>query len=101
MNSIEKLLETIPVTITKEIEITCFSCGTKYKRKCRYELQIKLSKHEARMGVMKRRYHIFYECGAFGYGDSDRYIGNPCGLGFLTLEEAIKDLKGYLINELH
>lgn len=97
---IEDLLNEIPLTIIKYIEDTCYSCGCKHNKRCEYSLKIKVSQHELKTGVVTKRYKIFYETSSFSSGNKDKYIGNPCGFGFLTLEDAFNNLKTYIDREI-
>lgn len=96
MKEIEKLIDELPFNLYKEIEETCFKCGTIHKEKLRYELTISLLRHYDKNGIGHTRYHIFYNCPKLPSGDSNKYIGRATGFGQATLEEAIMELKGLL-----
>lgn len=94
--TIEELLNTIPLKITKNIEDTCYSCGCKHQKRCQYNFKIELIQHEIRPNVVKKRFKMYYETSSFSNGDSRKFIGHSTGLGFLTMREAFDELKGYL-----
>ena len=97
--TIEELLETIPLRITKAIETNCTSCGNKHLKTCEYNLKIEITEHFINKDTIKKHYKMFYNCSSFPNGDCLKYIGKHTGLGYLTLEEAFNDLKGYLDND--
>ena len=94
--TIEELLNTIPLTITKKIKDRCFSCGSEHEKRVEYNLKIYVSQHEIRPNVVVKHFKMFYYTTSFSAGDSRKYIGHACGLGFKTLNEAFEELKGYL-----
>lgn len=96
---IEELLNTIPLTITKNIKDRCFSCGSELEKRVEYNLKIDISQHEIRPNVVVKHFKMFYYTTSFSNGDSRKYIGRCCGLGFKTLNEAFEELKGYLNND--
>ncbi len=93
---IENLLNTIPLTITKYIKDKCYSCGAEHEKKVEYDLKIDISQHEIRPNIVVKHFKMFYLTTSFSNGDKRKYIGNPCGLGFKTLNEAFEELRGYL-----
>lgn len=93
--TIEELICELPFNIYKEHELQCYSCGTKHKENCRYELKVRILPHHAH-GKPAYRYLAFYECSKFSNGENEKYIGRACGFGQATLEEAVKELKGIL-----
>ena len=96
---IEELLNTIPLTITKNIKDRCFSCGSEHEKRVEYNLKIDISQREIRPNVVVKHFKMFYYTTSFPNGDSRKYIGRCCGRGFKTLNEAFEELKGYLSND--
>ena len=96
---IEELLNTIPLTITKNIKDRCFSCGSEHEKRVEYSLKIDISQHEIRPKIVVKHFKMFYCTTSFPAGDSRKYIGRCCGQGFKTLNEAFEELKGYLNND--
>lgn len=91
----EEKLNELPCEFYKIFEEQCpFHCGEVYKKRVKYELRIEVRQHDE-----NKRFHIFYKTSEFSIGDSRRFIGDPCGMGFKTLDEALEDLKGYLNND--
>lgn len=97
--SIEELLETIPYKIVKQIKDRCFSCGQEHKILATYNLQIEVFQYEIRQNVVIKKFKIYYRTTSFCDGDNRKYIGNPCGTGFLTFKEAFNELEMILNNE--
>ena len=98
LDKIEKLIDEIPYSLERLVELNCPCCNAPYETNARYELKIDVSQYTTDIGAQKR-YKMYYECPKVSYGNRQRYIGDPTGLGYLTLTEALNDLKGYLNND--
>lgn len=97
--SIENIISSIPTQIVKEIKEPCHCCGAEKTQVLQYTLQIKVSR-TYNLSRPIDRYHAFYLCGARPSGDSLRYIGQACGLGETSLEQALLKLKERIKNEI-
>ena len=75
---IEELLNTIPLTITKNIKDKCVSCGSEHEKRIEYNLKIDISQHEIRPNVVVKHFKMFYYTTSFPNGDSRKYIGHYC-----------------------
>lgn len=92
MSDFEKQLNKLPCQILKVIQEPCpFGCGGMHKRQIKYVLKIDVSQKDE-----EKRYKIYYYSSDIFSGRNDKYIGDPCGLGFKTLNDALNDLIFYL-----
>ena len=85
---IEDLLNNIPLTITKFIEVDCPSCQNKHTKRIEYNFKINLLQIDN-----KKRYQMYYETSQIFSGMNEKYIGRPTGTGYLTLEDAFNELQ--------
>ena len=96
---LEERIDTLPFNLYRKIKYTCY-CGAIHEKNYRYELTIKLNRTYGLNRKGRTKYYVFYECSAIPLGDSRKYIGRHGGLGHNTLEDAIKELEGYVRREL-
>lgn len=94
----EERIDELPILIQKNVKTFC-SCGAIHEKLVTYELQIRVDRSYGVKGDFRPQYYIFYQCSDFPIGNSNRYIGEPCGIGFRTTKEAFENLKGYLEND--
>lgn len=87
MTNIEDLLNKIPITITKFIEVDCPYCHSNHNKRIEYDLKIELLQIDG-----KKRYKMYYETSQIFSGTNEKYIGRATGTGYLTLKEAFEDL---------
>lgn len=92
MSIIENIISNLPVQLTKEIKEPCYCCGNERTQVLQYTLQLKVTRTYS-LNRPIDRYHAFYLCGSRPCGDSLRYIGQACGLGELSLAEALTKLR--------
>lgn len=97
--TIEELLNSIPLRICKYLKDYCYSCCREYEKTVEYVLKIEILQFEGKPNVIKKRFKMFYETSSISSGDARKYIGRNTGIGYLTLKEAFEELKGYLTNE--
>ena len=88
---IEELLNELPLTVTKFIEIDCPYCHNKHNARIEYNFKIELLQIDN-----KKRYKMYYETNQLFSGTNEKYIGEATGIGYLTLKEAFENLKEYL-----
>lgn len=93
-NTFEEMINELPIRIKKNKKIRC-SCGAIHEKMLHYALRIRLDR-SYNINGFRPQYYIYYECLDFNVGDSNRYIGESCGIGFRTTTEAIEDLKKHL-----
>lgn len=96
---IEDRIDALPFNLYRKMSYRCH-CSAIHDRDYRYELTIKLNRTFGLNGKGHTKYYAFYECSAIPLGDSQRFIGRHGGLGQNTLENAIKELEGYVKREL-
>lgn len=96
--SIESIINSLPIQIVKEVNERCHCCGSERKEVLNYTLQLKVHRTYT-LNRAVDRYHAFYLCGSRPCGDSLRYIGEACGLGETSLEQALLKLKERLEHE--
>lgn len=88
---IEDLLNKIPLTITKFIDVDCPYCHKKHQRRIEYDFKINLLNIDN-----KKRYQMYYETSQVFSGTNEKYIGRATGTGYLTLEDAFNELQTIL-----
>lgn len=88
----QDIIKELPATFIRKIDECCSFCGNVRHNELFYKLQITVSRN---YGIKENtdRYHAFYLCATRPCGDDLRYIGQYAGLGKLTLEEALLELK--------
>ena len=90
MNEVEKLLNKIPLRITKFIEMDCPYCHRKHEQRIEYDFKINLLQIDG-----KKRYQMYYETSQI-FSGTNEYIGRATGTGYLTMEEAFNELNQYI-----
>lgn len=55
METIEKMLDELPIQVTREYEINCHCCGRPIKKRCPYDLQIAVYQIDGH-----KQFKIFY-----------------------------------------
>lgn len=88
---IENLLNKIPLTITKFIEVDCPYCHNKHNARIEYNFKINLLQIDN-----KKRYQMYYETSQIFSGTNEKYIGRATGTGYLTLEDAFNELQAII-----
>lgn len=88
---IEDLLNKIPLTITKFIDVDCPYCHNRHKKGIEYNFKINLLQINN-----KKRYQMYYETSQIYSGTNEKYIGRATGIGYLTLEDAFNELQAIL-----
>lgn len=88
---IEDLLNKIPLTITKFIEVDCPYCHNKHNVRIEYNFKINLLQIDN-----KKRYKMYYETSQIFSGTNEKYIGRATGTGYLTLEDAFNELQAII-----
>ena len=88
---IEDLLNKIPLTITKFIEVDCPYCHKKHNVRIEYNFKINLLQIDN-----KKRYQMYYETSQIFSGTNEKYIGRATGTGYLTLEDAFNELQAII-----
>lgn len=91
MASIEYLISKMPFRLFRTYEDFCPYCRHSEERTTILELCIDMLLYEVRPNVLKPRYKMYYK----PLGGNIKCIGNPTGIGFLTLKEALRDLLTY------
>lgn len=89
---LQEKLNSLPVNIQRKEKETCYSCGNEHLKTINYELKIDVIGHDC-CGNFQHRYKIYYK---YANGINSKYIGEPCGIGKLSLSESIDDLLTYL-----
>ena len=86
METIEQMLDKLPLTIRRRVETLCVGCGRMMMSDRTYKLNLDL----IQVGG-KKRYRLHY----YSYNpETDfAYIGNRCSDGYESISEAIEALK--------
>ncbi len=87
MKTAEEMLNNLPLTITKFIDVDCPYCHKKHNKRIEYNFKINLLQIDG-----KKRYKMYYETNQIFSGTNEKYIGRATGTGYLTLEDAAKEL---------
>lgn len=87
MKTVEEILNNLPLSIIKFIDVDCPYCHKKHNKRIEYNLKINLLQIDGR-----KRYKMCYETSQIFSGTNEKYIGRATGTGYLTLEEAAEEL---------
>lgn len=91
MKTVEEILNNLPLTITKFIDVDCPYCHKKHNKRIEYDFKINLLQIDGR-----KRYQMYYETSQIFSGTNEKYIGRATGTGYLTLKEAAEELINFL-----
>lgn len=96
-NKPESIFEQFKVLIQKQVDYKC-SCGNTLHKQANYTIRCDIDNHNyLSLGgkeIPEHRYKLYYRCDELD--GSDKYIGNPYGIGYRTLQEAANELKEIL-----
>lgn len=95
----EFIFEQFRTSIQKFIHYKC-SCGQNLCKMCTFNLKFDISNcnyYKDGKDTPRHRYKLYYKCDELS--GMDRYIGNPTGMGYITIEEAAEDLRRCLEND--
>lgn len=96
----ESIFEQFSTSIQKLMNYKC-SCGQELHRMCTFHLKFDIfnCNRLTKKGkdISSHRYKLYYKCDELS--GMDRYIGDPTGIGYKTIEEAAEELKRYLEND--
>ena len=92
METVEQMLDKLPLTIRRRVETLCVGCGRMMMADRTYKLNLDL----IQVGG-KKRYRLYYY--SHNPGADFEYIGNPCGDGSETISEAVEELEKLMSSE--
>lgn len=92
METIEQILDKLPLTIRRRVKTLCVGCGRMMMADRTYKLNFDL----IQVGE-KKRYRLYYY--SHKPGADFEYIGNPCGDGCATIREAVEELERLMSSE--